>query len=98
MPKLGIIVPYRNRRTHLNHFTTAIKNYFNNSNIDYELVIVEQADKKSFNSGALLNIGVKKAQELEKILDDYLVEVHAPKWQEGITWKDLPLSKINSNY
>ena len=49
MPKLGIIVPYRNRRTHLNHFTTAIKNYFNNSNIDYELVIVEQADKKSFN-------------------------------------------------
>jgi len=65
MPKLGIIVPYRNRRTHLNHFTTAIKNYFNNSKINYELIIVEQADKKSFNRGALLNIGVKKAQELE---------------------------------
>ena len=42
MPKLGIIVPYRNRRTHLNHFTTAIKNYFNNSKINYELIIVEQ--------------------------------------------------------
>ena len=53
MPKLGIIVPYRNRRTHLNHFTTAIKNYFNNSKINYELIIVEQADKKSFNRGAL---------------------------------------------
>lgn len=40
----------------------------------------------------------KKAQELEKILDDYLVEVHAPKWQEGITWKNIPLKEINSNY
>ena len=37
----------------------------------------------------------KKAQELEKILDDYLVEVHAPKWQEGITWKNIPLKEIN---
>jgi arylsulfatase A-like enzyme len=39
-----------------------------------------------------------KAQELEKILDDYLAEVHAPKWQEGITWKKTPLKEINSNY
>ena len=39
-----------------------------------------------------------KAMELEKILDDYLVEVHAPKWQEGITWKTMPLKEINSNY
>ena len=39
-----------------------------------------------------------KAKELEKILDDYLVDVHAPKWQEGITWKKTPLKEINSNY
>ena len=39
-----------------------------------------------------------KAMELEKILDDYLVEVHAPKWQEGITWKTIPFKEINSNY
>ena len=39
-----------------------------------------------------------KAKELEKILDDYLIEVHAPKWQEGITWKKTPLKEINSNY
>ena len=41
---------------------------------------------------------LEKAKELEKILDNYLVEVHAPKWQEGITWKETPLKKINSNY
>ena len=40
----------------------------------------------------------KKAKELEKILDNYLTEVHAPKWQDGITWKNTPLKEINSNY
>ena len=40
----------------------------------------------------------KKAKELENILDNYLIEVHALKWQEGITWKNIPLKEINSNY
>ena len=40
----------------------------------------------------------EKARELEKILDNYLIEVHAPKWQDGITWKNTPLKEINSNY
>ena len=40
----------------------------------------------------------EKARELEKILDNYLFEVHAPKWQDGITWKNTPLKEINSNY
>ena len=39
-----------------------------------------------------------KAKELETILDNYLIEVHAPRWQEGITWKNTPLREINSNY
>jgi len=46
----------------------------------------------------LANLQSEKAKELEKILDSYLVEVHAPKWQEGITWKNKPLKEINSNY
>ena len=40
----------------------------------------------------------EKAKELEKILDNYLIEVHAPKWQDGITWKNTPLKEIDSNY
>ena len=64
MNKLGIIVPYRNRRTHLNHFTTSIKNHFTKSKLDYELIIVEQSDELPFNRGSLLNIGVAKAKEL----------------------------------
>jgi arylsulfatase A-like enzyme len=46
----------------------------------------------------LATLQPEKAKELEKILDSYLIEVHAPKWQEGITWKNTPLKEINSNY
>ena len=40
----------------------------------------------------------EKVKELEKILDNHLTEVHAPKWQDRITWKNTPLKEINSNY
>ena len=53
-------------------------------------------DKKE--SSNLVSQNPKKTKELEKLLMNYLKEVHAPKWQEGITWKGLPLSEINSNY
>ena len=46
----------------------------------------------------LSNIEVQKASFLEKTLDDYLIKVHAPKWKEGITWKNKPLDSINSHY
>ena len=61
MHKLGIIVPFRNRYEHLNIFVTSIKNYFQNKNIQYQLIIVEQDDAKLFNRGMLLNIGFKEA-------------------------------------
>ncbi|MEJ6755105.1 MAG: sulfatase [Flavobacteriales bacterium] len=46
----------------------------------------------------LISRNPKKTKELEKLLVNYLKEVHAPKWQEGITWKRTPLNKINSSY
>lgn len=64
MSRLGIIVPYRNRKTHLNEFVQAIKKEFKSNKIRYELIVVEQADKKPFNRGKLINIGAKKAMEL----------------------------------
>jgi hypothetical protein len=53
-------------------------------------------DKKE--SRNLISQNPKKTKELEKLLMNYLKKVHAPKWKEGITWKSLPLSEINSNY
>lgn len=51
-----VIVPYRDRAIHLKVFAPAIKNY-----LDCDLLIVEQADDKPFNRGALLNVGFIEA-------------------------------------
>ena len=51
--------------------------------------------KEEFN---LATQSLEKTKELEKILDDYLKRVSAPKWQDGITWKNTPIKEINSNY
>jgi len=61
MHKLGIIVPYRNRSEQLAVFRKEINDYLK---IDFELIIVEQSDKKEFNRGKLLNIGFLEADKL----------------------------------
>lgn len=62
--KIGIVVPYRDRENHLKEFLPSIKKTLTEQNIDFEIIIVEQTDTKSFNRGKLLNIGVEKAIEL----------------------------------
>lgn len=62
--KLGIIVPYRERESHLKKFLDGIKSYFKNQKLKYEVIIVEQLDDKPFNRGKLLNIGYIKAKAL----------------------------------
>ena len=62
--KIGIVVPYRNRRAHLNQFIPSISAHLIKQEIPYEIIVVEQADEKPFNRGKLLNIGVEKAKKL----------------------------------
>lgn len=54
--KLSIIVPYRDRESHLSQFIPHMENCPFLEGIDYEILIVEQ-DDKPFNRGKLLNIG-----------------------------------------
>ena len=63
MHKLGIVVPYKNRPNQLKSFIDHINDYLD---IDYELIVIEQSDRKNqgFNRGKLLNIGFLKAEEL----------------------------------
>ena len=68
--KLGVIVPYRNRKSHLKIFKKNITDYLNSQNIPFELIIVEQVDENPFNRGKLLNIGVIEAERLKC---DYVV-------------------------
>lgn len=62
MHSMGLIVPYRNRRTYLEKFAPYITEYLNNSKIDFKLYVIEQDNLQNFNKGILLNIGFSIAQ------------------------------------
>jgi len=52
---LGIVVPYRDRESHLAEFIPHMAQFL--KNINHKIVIVEQADEKPFNRAKLLNVG-----------------------------------------
>jgi hypothetical protein len=62
--KLGVVVPYKKRESQLKLFKKEITEFLNSKNIDFELIVVEQADDKPFNRGKLLNIGFDNAKKL----------------------------------
>ena len=53
---VAIIVPYRNRESHLSIFTKIMPNILEDKN--YEIIFVHQYDKRPFNRGAMKNIGL----------------------------------------
>lgn len=59
--KLGIVVPYRKRPTHLEAFIDHLKYKLK---LDCQIIIVEEKGYKEFNRGKLLNIGFLKAKEM----------------------------------
>jgi hypothetical protein len=61
--KLGVCVPYRNRKAHLNDFVPSIGEYLENRGIDYCIYFGHQTDDKLFNRGAMKNIAAKHAFE-----------------------------------
>ena len=70
MHKLGIIVPYRDRPEQLLLFKKSLTEFLKGKNIQYELIVVEQDDAKTFNRGKLLNIGFMYAKRVQC---DYVV-------------------------
>lgn len=63
--KLGVIVPYRNRKEHLRIFKRRLSAYLKNNEIPYEIIVVNQDDARLFNRGMLLNIGFVHAKQLK---------------------------------
>ena len=47
---------------------------------------------------SLSKSGYYQTPNLENILENYLVSVRAPKWDQGINWKEKPLKEFNSSY
>ena len=57
--KLGLIIPYRDRKEHLDIFIPYITQHLKSQNIDYKIIVVEQCNKNPFNRSKLMNIGAK---------------------------------------
>ena len=102
----GIVfhVPYENKialeRAHSAIIIDSLKliKYYDNNEInlfDVKNDLSESIDlSKVFINEKLIK--TKTAIRFEKLLDEYLSEVKAPKWQPGITWKENSLKTINS--
>jgi hypothetical protein len=55
--RLLVVVPYRDRESHLKEFIPYITSTLESQSIHYKIVIIEQSPEKLFNRGLLCNIG-----------------------------------------
>jgi len=102
----GIVfhVPYENKialeRAHSAIIIDSLKLIKYHDNNEINLFDVKNDLSESIDlSKVFINeklIKTKTAIRFEKLLDEYLSEVKAPKWQPGITWKENSLKTINS--
>jgi len=63
VPKLVFIVPYRNREAHYKLFSSTMKQILENSG-PYKILYIHQTDIRSFNRGAMKNIGFLVVKDL----------------------------------
>jgi hypothetical protein len=57
IPKKILIIPYRDREIHKKMFIERMNNYFENEKKSIEMYFIHQKDNRSFNRGAMKNIG-----------------------------------------
>jgi hypothetical protein len=55
--KYNFIIPYRNRKEHLDEFIRRFTEYLKDKDIDAHFYIIHQMNPKEFNRGAMKNIG-----------------------------------------
>ena len=71
-----IVIPYRNRETHLKYFidntVPLIEEYLPNTKV----VVIEQEEGKEFNRGCLLNVGFKEYENNTKYFITHDVDIN----------------------
>lgn len=70
-----IIVPYRNRKSHLNIFLRDAVPLFRKYLSPFNVVIVEQTDGRLFNRGKILNIGYNEYKDKTKYIITHDVDI-----------------------
>ncbi|KAM4603144.1 beta-1,4-galactosyltransferase 3 isoform 1-T2 [Discoglossus pictus] len=63
--KTAIIIPHRNRETHLRHLLYYLHPFLQRQQIHYGIYVVHQAGNTTFNRAKLLNVGVREAMRDE---------------------------------
>jgi hypothetical protein len=61
--KLGICIPYRNRKEHIENLIPHLSKYLNEKGINHKFYVGHQIDDKLFNRGAMKNIAAHYAFE-----------------------------------
>lgn len=61
--KLGVCIPYRNRKEHLERLLPKLKEHLGKQGIEYKVYVGHQVDDKLFNRGAMKNIAAIRAFE-----------------------------------
>ena len=97
-------VPYENKialeRAHSAVIIDSLKLIKYHDNNELNLYDIKNDLSESVDLSKILikgkPVNTKIERRLEKMLDDYLTKVQAPKWKPGITWKENPLRIINS--
>lgn len=59
--KLGICIPYRNRKEHIDRLIPHLSKYLTEKEIEHSFYVGHQVDDKLFNRGAMKNIAAKMA-------------------------------------
>ncbi|XP_053134254.1 beta-1,4-galactosyltransferase 3 [Hemicordylus capensis] len=59
--RTAVIIPHRNRETHLRHLLYHLHPFLQRQQIQYGIYVVHQAGNATFNRAKLLNVGVKEA-------------------------------------
>jgi hypothetical protein len=88
IPNLVFIVPYRDREEQLKFYLKHTKNELMIGRKDYEILIIHQNDQRSFNRGALKNIGFLFLRQ--KYPNDYQ--------KMTLVFNDVDIMPINQNF
>lgn len=64
--KVAIIIPYRDRWQHLSLLLKYLHTIMMNQQLDYQVIVVEQAGTKAFNKGRIMNVAFDEGLKLEK--------------------------------
>ncbi|CAM5124355.1 unnamed protein product [Natator depressus] len=59
--RTAVIIPHRNRETHLRHLLYYLHPFLQRQQLQYGIYVIHQAGNSTFNRAKLLNVGVKEA-------------------------------------